>query len=455
MPDYLDEVGTQLAQLTARGLDRGSGPTLIREPQRHGGRGHDDPEGSARSGRLRRLGWVGGLGDGRGRRRRDALVIVPALLVAVIVVVGLLVFGLGANHKAPTNHPAATTTTHQTRARHHPVNHAKTTSTLSSKAPASATASRHVQAPSGPVPPGFGAQSFTAVGADAWWLLGEAPCSGPPCTSILRTDDGGQRFVGTPAPRTTHVSQLRFANPADGFAYDSQLWVTHDAGATWHQVRLGGAVTEMATADGFAYALVRYGHKGAGRLERAPLGSDTWTTLGGAGAAYAGLWAHGHDVLVGSDAGVALEVSHNSGVDFTREASPSKGLPCDFEEPASGVVWAHCATGTESAAWRSTDSGAHFTPVHGPQQPNTALFAAATSTTAVLGADRLFRTTDGGAHYAPVGGVGPVTAWQYLGFTDATHGVAVGYVGSSPTPDGERLFRTSDGGATYHLVSTG
>jgi photosystem II stability/assembly factor-like uncharacterized protein len=305
------------------------------------------------------------------------------------------------------------------------------------------------------VPPGFGPESFSAISPGTWWLLGAAPCSSPPCTSILRTDDGGHTFVGTPAPRTTHVSQLRFANSADGFAFNPQLWVTHDGGASWHQVRLGGAVTELATANGFAYALVRYGHKGQGRLERSALGSDTWTTLPGAGSAYAGLWAHGPDVLVGSGGGGALELSHNAGVSFTQAPSPSKGLPCDFEQPATGVVWAHCATGTESATWRSTDSGAHFSTTPGPSMPNSALFAAASPTTAVLGANGLYRTTDGGAHYEPVSGLGGITAWQYLGFTDATHGVAIGYVGSSPTPGNEHLYYTSDGGATYHLVSTG
>jgi hypothetical protein len=270
---------------------------------------------------------------------------------------------------------------------------------------------------------------------------------------MLRTDDGGHSFVGIPAPRTARVSQLRFANPADGFAYGSELWVTHDAGAGWHQVRLGGAVTQLATANGFAYALVRYGHKGAGRLERAPLGSDTWTTLTGAGRAYAGLWAHGSDVLVGADSGATLEVSHNAGVRFTSETSPSKGLPCDFEEPATGVVWAHCATGTESATWRSTDAGAHFHPVPGPQQPNTGLFAAASADTAVLGADKLFRITGGGSHYTFIATAG-ATHLQYLGFTDATRGVALGYEGSL-APGNERLYYTSDGGATYRLVSIG
>jgi hypothetical protein len=452
MGDYLDNVETQLARLTARGVDRDAGPTLVREPQRHSGHAdHDLP--------ARRRRWPGGVGgaDGAGRsrpRHREALVVVPALLVAIVVVVGLLALGLGANHHAATHRPA-TTPHHQIQRRHHAAPQTSTATRLSSHAPASATAPRHVHAPAGPVPPGFGAGSFTAIGTGTWWLLGSAPCSDPPCTSIVRTDNGGHSFVGTPAPRTTQVSQLRFANAADGFAYDSQLWVTHDAGATWHQVRLGGSVTEVATGGGFAYALVRYGHKGAGRLERAPLGSDTWTTLAGAGSAYAGLWVHGPDVLVGSDGGATLQISQNSGVGFTQEASPSKGLPCDFEQPATRVVWAHCATGTESATWRSTDSGAHFQPVHGPGQPNSALFAAATSTTAVLGADRLLRTADGGAHYATVSSVGAVTGWQYLGFTDATHGVAIGYVGSSPTPSDERLYYSSDAGATYHLVSIG
>ena len=465
MVDYLDTVEAQLAQLTGRGVDRSAGPTVVREPSRHGSPDPDDAPPRRRGAILPR--WAGGAGgaDGPGgaegpgghrrRRNREALVIVPALLVAVIVVVGLLALGLGANHNAAKHTSSVTTTTHPAQHHHHRASQTSTVPRLSSRAPASATAARHVQAPAGPVPPGFGAQSFTAISPGTWWLLGAAPCSTPPCTSILRTDDGGHSFVGTPAPRTTRVSQLRFANAADGFAFNPQLWVTHDGGASWHQVRLGGAVTELASADGFAYALVRYGHKGQGRLERSALGDDTWTTLPGAGSAYAGLWAHGPDVLVGSGGGATLGASRNAGVSFTQEPSPSKGLPCDFEEPTTGVVWAHCVTGTESATWRSTDSGAHFSPTPGPSMPNSALFAAASPTTAVLGANRLYRTTDGGGHYAPVSDVGDVIAWQYLGFTDADHGVAIGYVGSTPTPANERLYQTNNGGATYQLVSTG
>jgi hypothetical protein len=438
MSDYLDSVERQLAQATARGVDRGAGPTLVRSPQRHAAA---DNGGAPRGPRR--------------QRRREALVVVPALLIAVIVVVGLLVLGLGSNH-GPARHTSAATTAHKrARPTHRTTPRRSTTPVLSSHAPASATAPRHVTAPAGPVPSGFGPESFTAISPSTWWLLGAAPCSSPPCTSILRTDNAGGSFVGTPAPRTTRVSQLRFANAADGFAFDSQLWVTHDGGADWHQARLGGAVTEVATANGFAYALVRYGHRGLGRLERSVLGRDTWTTLAAAGSAYAGLWAHGQDVLVGAGGGKRVAVSHDAGVRFASQAAPSS-LPCAFQEPSRGVIWAHCVTGTESATWRSTDSGAHFRAINGPEPglPNSALFAAASGTTAVLGATTLERTTDAGGHLAQVAGIGPVTAWQYLGFTDPLHGVAIGYVGT-PTPSGERLYYTSDGGASYRLVSTG
>ena len=133
--------------------------------------------------------------------------------------------------------------------------------------------------------------------------------------------------------------------------------------------------------------------------------------------------------------------------------APASVIAVEILSPtASGVVWAHCATGTESATWRSTDSGAHFHSVPGPPQPNAGLFAAASADTAVLGAGPLFRITGGGAHYAPIP-TGATSHLQYLGFTDATHGVALGYDGSLSAGN-ERLYYTSDGGATYSLVST-
>jgi photosystem II stability/assembly factor-like uncharacterized protein len=81
-------------------------------------------------------------------------------------------------------------------------------------------------------------------------------------------------------------------------------------------------------------------------------------------------------------------------------------------------------------------------------QPNSAAFAAASSTTAVFGYQQLYRTSDGGGSWAPVGP--PGLTWSYLGFTDPTHGI--GLAGSSPSEADAHLYYTTDGGASYHLV---
>ena len=53
----------------------------------------------------------------------------------------------------------------------------------------------------GPVPPGFIAASVTFISNSEGWVLGTAPCGSPPCTSVLRTRDGGRSWRGIPAPR--------------------------------------------------------------------------------------------------------------------------------------------------------------------------------------------------------------------------------------------------------------
>ena len=70
----------------------------------------------------------------------------------------------------------------------------------------------------------------------------------------------------------------------------------------------------------------------------------------------------------------------------------------------------------------------------------------------MYGYKQLYRTTDGGASWSPVHLPATITAWQYLGFTDATHGVAIGYAGTQ-SPANQRLYYTTDGGASYHLVT--
>src|SRR5271166_414114 len=117
-----------------------------------------------------------------------------------------------------------------------------------------------------PVPPNFQPTSVTFVGAGTGWVIGQAGtpghCASPYCTSMARTDNAGRTWAGAPAPMTgaadgaTGVSQVRFLNSSDGWAFGPELWVTHTGGQTWTQVDTHGLrVTDLETVGSRAFAL--------------------------------------------------------------------------------------------------------------------------------------------------------------------------------------------------------
>jgi photosystem II stability/assembly factor-like uncharacterized protein len=101
----------------------------------------------------------------------------------------------------------------------------------------------------------------------------------------------------------------------------------------------------------------------------------------------------------------------------------------------------------------SGDVGNHFrTAAQVPDGPINA-FAAASGTTAVAsGQGPLYRTVNAGASWRRV--TAPAGNWTYLGFTDATHGVAIGQFGTGSRQD-YRLYYTINGGKSYHFVPIG
>jgi hypothetical protein len=159
-----------------------------------------------------------------------------------------------------------------------------------------------------PVPGKFRPSSVTFIGTQTGWVIGQAGtpghCATPYCTSVARTDNAGKTWIGVPAPLTgpadgaTGVSQIRFLNGADGWAFGPQLYATHDGGHTWAQVVTGGLrVTDLETVGGRAFALFA-SCTGTGpafaddcvsyTLYSSPASADNWTPVGPATSGLSG-----------------------------------------------------------------------------------------------------------------------------------------------------------------------
>jgi hypothetical protein len=151
-----------------------------------------------------------------------------------------------------------------------------------------------------PVPGNFRPTSVTFVGTRTGWVIGQAlspgHCATQFCTSIARTDDAGRTWAGVPAPMAgaadgaTGLSQVRFLNLEDGWAYGPQLFATHTGGRTWAQVDTGGLrVTDLETVGDRVFALWAScaGHGPAYAvncatftLYSAPAAGGSWTPVG-------------------------------------------------------------------------------------------------------------------------------------------------------------------------------
>jgi hypothetical protein len=325
------------------------------------------------------------------------------------------------------------------------------------------------------VPGSFQPVSFTAVSEFTWWLLGDTTCAHHGgCATIVRTTDGGRSFVRIPAPHTHTVGQLRFATTQIGYAFGRQLWTTHDGGQRWVHVAVGGRVTQLSTAGGYVFALVH--DRRGGWLMRSPIGLDDWQRLRvPGGRPFTGLWTQANQVLVETQRTRPvnrkrqrvprqvrrLAISTDNGFRFTSSVRLPRATPCQINANLP-AVWVHCAAGRGSGTWRSYNSGIRFHTAGGRAHhravgvnallklPSGSTFAAASATTAVVGTKQLYRTTNGGHSYRAVPTPRGIRYWQYLGFTDRSHGVALGMFGRKRSQ--ERLYYTTNGGRSYHFV---
>jgi len=395
------------------------------------------------------------------RRRRGALsglVVLVAVVVFLVPLPQLHLFGSSGSHGGKDQHQSATSSLASTAS-------TPTTSSVTGTGPLG-----------GVIPADFQPGSFTAVSLDEWWMLGSARCltgSGT-CGAIVRTTDGGSKFAGIPSPpvSSSEVTQLRFANALDGYAFDPELWQTTNGGASWVKVATPGPVAELEAADGEAYALGCDAANCASiELRRSPVGSLKWQKVStpvplkdGPSLAVNGTNLY---VLGGETGGQRLRpfllYSDDKAASFVERVDPCTavlGGRVTAAADGSSSIWAACPTGTEAGTWLSNNGGTNWLQEQGGF-PNSVQLAAASSLVALASSlqdqngtppDAMERTTNGGRSYSPVLSVSSFSTVLWVGFSDPVRAYALVEEGGSGSTTA-RLYESNDAGAAWHRVA--
>ena len=377
------------------------------------------------------------------------------------------------------------------------------------------SASTPAFAASSPVASGFQPTSITMVGPTHGAVLGHAACGSQECAVLAGTADYGQTWSGlTPPPAGPPsdgrgVSQVRFLDNSDGWAYGPQLFQTSDGGLTWSPPlnTAGQSVVDLETADQRAFALFARcvpGTTGQAAsclsftLYSAPVGSSNWLPVqvpaadrvmnpagGGTGSASLVL-ASGPAGQTGAGAGYVLTPSGTvltgplTGGPWHRAGRIPAGCAVGQAQPGSGQPsGALLASGSTAGAgvpqlvlscqappaspasvqpkaiYTSADDGATW--IHAGSAPPagaaTALAASSDGLVMLASTAGIDYSADSGEHWtsATIAGGVPDGGFSYVGMTSSTQGVAVPAVASA----GE-IFTTTDGGHTWspHPVSS-
>jgi hypothetical protein len=335
------------------------------------------------------------------------------------------------------------------------------------------------------VPAHFAPTSVTFVGLDTGWVIGQAGtpghCYTQYCTSVAQTDTYGKTWFGGPAPRTgaplggSGVSQIRFLEGINGWAFGPELWATHDGGQGWTQVSTGGLrVTSLETVGSEAFAVFAR-CTGTGTdfaagctrfyLYSSPAGSDAWRPVPGSGLA-GGFGAPG-----GGAGSAAVVLTSSRGYFYTpagtlfsgpvidgaawTQAAPA-ALPClpgaagVSGRPSGGQLAAYGAGGLALAcpAPGSGGAGGGAGAAGGANQQETvygsadggqtwqrsgALTTAGPATSLAAAGDGVMVlgtgacidvSADNGAHWRRAQ-LGPAGGFSYVGMTSTVQGVAV------------------------------
>jgi hypothetical protein len=344
--------------------------------------------------------------------------------------------------------------------------------------------------PGGPVPAGFRAVDLTWVSTDIGFALGTAPCTTAPCTSILRTADGGKSWVGLPAPKAmlgqtdtcSHdcdlVTHLRFANPQVGYAFSfNSLFLTTDGGRHWAK-QAGGSAYSLEIVDGTVLRVVGQAPSCAPgcdfTVQRSAIGGTDWQDVElPAGGQHSGaqLAASGRTVVLATFGHTAGGAENQTSVLFTSTDSGATwrkvGEPCPHADSgaANGEVDTVAVTvapdqsitalctprggnGGEFTV-TSTDAGAHWATASARLAAAGNVLGAASAGTLLVSLDHLYRSTDGGRHWTRTGdGTKGPDAASWIGFENSSVGRVLEVDGPDTVASG-KVWTTTDAGRSW------
>ncbi|MGH3202897.1 MAG: WD40/YVTN/BNR-like repeat-containing protein [Streptosporangiaceae bacterium] len=421
----------------------------------------------------------------RARRRKyrrlavgaGAAAVIVAAAVAVPQMVNLPVLNPATAAGVANGHKSVTSAPPQARAR---------------PSTASSSDSELFPAPVGSVPGHFRSSSVTFISTQTGWVIGQAGtpghCATQYCTSVAWTLNAGQTWTGLPAPLTgpadgaTGVSQIRFLNGLDGWAFGPQLYATHDGGHTWARVATDGLrVTDLETVDGRAFALFASctgtGPAFAARCTRYTLYSsqasaDHWTPVGSAtsrlsGAAASMLLTETRGYLLAPDR-MLYSGPVNGPVNHSAPWQPVARIPCPVGQPLAGgqptgallaaantanLVLA-CASsnapGTQQAKQVFTSADGGLTWQNAGAAPSLGLATSVAATpdgTYVLATGQGIDVRPAGSgawRAATLTGPMPAGGFGYVGMTTDVQGIAL-----PADPTAGTVWFTFDGGQTW------
>jgi hypothetical protein len=353
---------------------------------------------------------------------------------------------------------------------------------------ASSSASPIESRAAAPVPANFRPSSVTFIGTQTGWVIGQAGtpgnCATQYCTSVARTDDAGKTWTGVPAPVTgpadgaTGVSQIRFLNGADGWAFGPQLYATHDGGHTWARVATDGRrVTDLETVEGRAFALFA-SCTGSGpafavnctsySLYSSPASADDWTPVG---PATSGLGGGAASMVLNETRGYLLapdRMLYSGPVNRSGPWQPVARVPCPVGQPLAdgqptGALLAAanttnlvlaCASssapGTQQAKQVFTSANGGMTWQNAGAAPSLGLATSVAATpdgTYVLATGQGIDVQPAGSgawHAATLNGPAPAGGFGYVGMTTDAQGIAL-----PADPAVGTVWFTFDGGQTW------